>query len=242
MMMNYITVLLFSNKFCTPRPDLCETPRSNSDLVLSVVGSASRNPITGCNRVGFTVVSPHATLVSGSLPRHYSAQAAVLAVLMEACKLAKSKTVTIYTDPSARLWANATPANSYFFDCLYSQWSCLCLANQHQFSLPSETAASMKTILSTNILFWSHFCRPSCKNKIPKRQFVSKSLFLFLFPQHLTGVIVHHLFSTLNFFQPWLLRHFTSTIRLHKYIFSVACRMTLIWFVFQEVTEIRVMR
>lgn len=75
-------------RFCTPRSDLCETPPSNSDLVLSVDGSASRNPITGCSCVGFAVVSLH------SLPRHYSA----LVALMEACKLAKSKTVTIYTD------------------------------------------------------------------------------------------------------------------------------------------------
>lgn len=79
MMMNYITVLLFSNRFCTPQPDLCETPRSNS-----------RNPIMGCSRVGFAVVSPHATLVLGSLLHHYSAQAAVLVALTEACKLTEA--------------------------------------------------------------------------------------------------------------------------------------------------------
>lgn len=76
-MVNYITVLLFSNRFGTPRSDLSETPPSNSDLVLSLDGSVSRNPITECSCVGFAVVSPHATLVSSSIPRHYSAQAAV---------------------------------------------------------------------------------------------------------------------------------------------------------------------
>jgi len=37
-------------------------------------------------------------LLSGSLPKHFSAQTAELIALTEACKLAAGKSVTIYTD------------------------------------------------------------------------------------------------------------------------------------------------
>lgn len=67
-------------------------------MVVFVDGSASCDPQTGRNSVGFAVVANHQTLVSGSLPPHYSAQAAELIALTEACKLANKKTVTIYTD------------------------------------------------------------------------------------------------------------------------------------------------
>ncbi|XP_043118057.1 uncharacterized protein LOC122361319 [Puntigrus tetrazona] len=83
---------------CTPRPDLKETPLDNADLVLFVDGSASRDPETGKNRVGYAVTTAHATLASGALPAHCSAQAAELVALTEACKIAEGKTVTIYTD------------------------------------------------------------------------------------------------------------------------------------------------
>lgn len=61
-------------------------------------GSASRNPDTGKNQVGFSVVTAHDTLVAKPLPSHLSAQAAELTALIEACKLAKEKSATIYTD------------------------------------------------------------------------------------------------------------------------------------------------
>lgn len=92
---NCVAVL---QQVCSPRPDLQETPLINPDLVVFVDGSASRDPQTGRNRVGFAVVTNHETLVSDSLPSHYSAQAAELIALTEACKLASNKTVTIYTD------------------------------------------------------------------------------------------------------------------------------------------------
>ncbi|XP_046904773.1 uncharacterized protein LOC124486931 isoform X2 [Hypomesus transpacificus] len=83
---------------CTPRPDLQETPLSNPDFILFVDGSASRDPSTSVNKVGYAVCSAHDTLVSGSLPSHLSAQAAELVALTEACRLAAGKSVTIYTD------------------------------------------------------------------------------------------------------------------------------------------------
>ena len=83
---------------CTPRPDLVDTPLSNADLELFVDGSASRAPETGACQVGFAVVTPHTTLVSGRLPSHLSAQAAELVALTEACKQAEGRTVNIYTD------------------------------------------------------------------------------------------------------------------------------------------------
>lgn len=66
-------------------------------MVFFVDGSASHDPQTCRNRDGFAVVTNHET-VSGSLPSHYSAQAAEMTALTEACKLASNKTVTIYTD------------------------------------------------------------------------------------------------------------------------------------------------
>lgn len=55
-------------------------------------------PDTGKNQVGFAVVTQHDMLLSGGLPSYFSAQAAELVVLTEACKLASGKTVSIYTD------------------------------------------------------------------------------------------------------------------------------------------------
>ena len=87
---------------CSPRPDLTDIPLPNSDLVLYVDGSASRDS-TGANRVGYAVVSDSAVLISGSLPHHLSAQAAELFALKEACYLAKGKSVTIHTTHDTRL-------------------------------------------------------------------------------------------------------------------------------------------
>ncbi|CAI5689825.1 unnamed protein product [Oreochromis niloticus] len=82
---------------CTPRIDLLDVPIESSDIVLYVDGSSSRDS-RGTNRVGFAVCSDHATLVSGSLPRHFSAQTAELLALTEACKLGECQSATIYTD------------------------------------------------------------------------------------------------------------------------------------------------
>ena len=82
---------------CSPRPDLSDEPLSNSDLILYVDGSASRDPVSGTDCVGFSVCSDSEVLLSSSLPHHISAQAAELIALTEACKLATGKTLTVYT-------------------------------------------------------------------------------------------------------------------------------------------------
>ena len=82
---------------CTPRPDLSDVPLPNPDLLLYVDGSASRDE-KGMNRVGYSVVTDSDTLCSGPLPPIYSAQAAELVALTEACHQAKDKSVTIFTD------------------------------------------------------------------------------------------------------------------------------------------------
>jgi len=79
----------------TPRPDLSDTPLPNSDMILLVDESALRDPATGTNCVGFAVCSSHDTLLSGSLPKHFSAQTTELIALTEACKLAAGKSFTI---------------------------------------------------------------------------------------------------------------------------------------------------
>lgn len=73
-------------------------PLPNAELELFVDGSASRSSETGAGQVGFAVVTLHKTLLSGRLPSHFSAQAAELIALIEACRMAKDKTVNIYTD------------------------------------------------------------------------------------------------------------------------------------------------
>ena len=60
--------------------------------------SASRDPDTGQCQTGYAVVDDHGVVQSSPLPSHYSAQAAELVALTEACKLAEGKTVTIYAD------------------------------------------------------------------------------------------------------------------------------------------------
>ncbi|KAF7645098.1 hypothetical protein LDENG_00210290, partial [Lucifuga dentata] len=75
---------------CTPRPDLISTPLLNSDLVLFVDGSTSKAE-DGTTNVGYAVCSAHDTLKSNKLPSRFSAQAAELVALTEACKLAEGK-------------------------------------------------------------------------------------------------------------------------------------------------------
>ncbi len=63
-----------------------------------VDGSASKDPQTGLNKVGFAVTTEFEVVKSGKLPSNYSAQGAELVALTEACKLMADKCVTIYTD------------------------------------------------------------------------------------------------------------------------------------------------
>ncbi len=68
---------------CTPRPDLLDTPLENCDNVLFVDGSASKDPQTGLNKVGFAVTTEFEVVKSGKLPSNYSAQGAELVALTE---------------------------------------------------------------------------------------------------------------------------------------------------------------
>lgn len=83
---------------CTARPDLSDETLENCDNVLFVDGSAFKDPQTGQNKVGYAVTTEFDVMDSGKLPGHYSAQAAELVALTEACKLMAEKEATIYTD------------------------------------------------------------------------------------------------------------------------------------------------
>nr|XP_021332272.1 uncharacterized protein LOC110439819 [Danio rerio] len=83
---------------CTPRPDLSDKPLENCDNVLFVDGSAFKDPQTRQNKVGYAVTTEFDVMASGKLPGHYSAQAAELVALTEACNLMAEKEATIYTD------------------------------------------------------------------------------------------------------------------------------------------------
>ncbi|XP_060786601.1 uncharacterized protein LOC132892291 [Neoarius graeffei] len=87
-----------TNDFCSPRADLKSDPLENPDMILYVDGSASRDPETGKNKVGFAIVSDHEVLKASRLPSNLSAQAAELCALIEACKLAAGQSVNIFTD------------------------------------------------------------------------------------------------------------------------------------------------
>ncbi|XP_060772585.1 uncharacterized protein LOC132883241 isoform X2 [Neoarius graeffei] len=67
--------VVLTNNFCSPRTDLKSDPLENPDMVLYVDGSASRNPETGKNKVGFAVVSGHEVLKASCLSSNLSAQA-----------------------------------------------------------------------------------------------------------------------------------------------------------------------
>ncbi len=72
---------------CTPRPDLLDTPLENCDNVLFVDGSASKDPQTSLNKVGFAVTTEFEVVKSGKLPSNYSAQGAELVALTEGVNL-----------------------------------------------------------------------------------------------------------------------------------------------------------
>ncbi len=109
----YTTVVYQQEQVCTPRPDLLDTPLENCDNVLFVDGSASKDPQTGLNKVGFAVTTEFEVVKSGKLPSNYSAQAAELVALTEACNLMAGKCVTIYTD------------SRYAFGVTYRFWGTL---------------------------------------------------------------------------------------------------------------------
>lgn len=67
------------------------------EVVLFVDGSAFRAP-GGMGGDGFSVVTGEQILIQSPLPGHFSAQAAELIALTEACHLATGKSVMIYTD------------------------------------------------------------------------------------------------------------------------------------------------
>ncbi len=61
-----------------------DTPLENCDNVLFVDGSASKDPQTGLNKVGFAVTTEFEVVKSGKLPSNYLAQGAKLVALTEA--------------------------------------------------------------------------------------------------------------------------------------------------------------
>ncbi|KAI2644651.1 Gag-Pol polyprotein [Labeo rohita] len=77
-------------QICTPRPDLSDMPLKNCDNVLFVDGSASKDPQTGQNKVGYAITTEL------WLPESYR-QITQLRRLAN-CKLMKDQCVTIYTD------------------------------------------------------------------------------------------------------------------------------------------------
>lgn len=99
---NCIDIISCSSK---PRPDLSETPISNSELVFYTDGSAYRENGVPC--AGYAICDDFSIVESAALPPSSSAQVAELYALMRACHLAKGKTVTIYTD------------SRYAFGCLH---------------------------------------------------------------------------------------------------------------------------
>lgn len=86
-----------TDQLVMPRPDLKDEPLTDADLILYVDGSCSKNNL-GQNQTGYAVVEKDKVRKSGRLPTHYSAQAAELVALTEACILAAGLSVTIYTD------------------------------------------------------------------------------------------------------------------------------------------------
>lgn len=78
------------------RSDLLDTPLQEGEVIF--VDGSSKKSDTGLTQTGFSVVTATKVLKAEPLPRNYSAQAAELVALAEACRLMKGKKVTIYTD------------------------------------------------------------------------------------------------------------------------------------------------
>ncbi|XP_028268994.1 uncharacterized protein LOC114440735 [Parambassis ranga] len=78
------------------RKDLKDTPLTTGKVIF--VDGSSKKDAMGKTKTGYAVVTLTTVLEAETLPQHYSAQAAELVALTEACKLMKNKSVTIYTD------------------------------------------------------------------------------------------------------------------------------------------------
>ena len=78
------------------RHDLKDTPLPEGEVVF--VDGSSKKDALGKTRTGYAVVTTDKVLQAEALPQHFSAQAAELVALTQACKLMENKKVTIYTD------------------------------------------------------------------------------------------------------------------------------------------------
>ncbi|CAJ1064775.1 uncharacterized protein LOC114440735 [Xyrichtys novacula] len=78
------------------RPDLLDQPLQTGEI-LFVDGSSKKNDC-GKTLTGYAVVTTTTILKAAKLPSTFSAQAAELVALIEACKIMAGKEVTIYTD------------------------------------------------------------------------------------------------------------------------------------------------
>ncbi|XP_055521553.1 uncharacterized protein LOC129715722 [Leucoraja erinacea] len=89
-----------TDKLVMPRPDLKDVALKDPDLTLYIDGSCKKNEI-GENMAGNAVVDDTRIIKAEALPKHFSAQAAELVALIEACKVAKGRRVNIYTDSAS---------------------------------------------------------------------------------------------------------------------------------------------
>lgn len=78
------------------RPDLKDQKLTEGEVLF--VDGSSRKDEYGKTHTGYAVVTQTTVLKAEKLPSHFSAQAAELVALTQACKLTKNKKVTIYTD------------------------------------------------------------------------------------------------------------------------------------------------
>ncbi|XP_033182471.1 uncharacterized protein LOC113151543 [Anabas testudineus] len=81
---------------CKPRPDLIDVALEKGE-VWFVDGSCSKTP-TGQTQTGFAIVTQDTIVKAGKLPSHFSAQAAEIVALTQACKEGQDKDLTVYTD------------------------------------------------------------------------------------------------------------------------------------------------
>lgn len=85
-----------SEQAAKSRADLKDTPLKTGSVIF-VDGSSKKDDL-GVTKTGYAVVTHDKILKAAALPSHYSAQAAELVALTEACKLMRDKEATIYTD------------------------------------------------------------------------------------------------------------------------------------------------
>ena len=85
-----------TERICKPRPDLQDTQLDSGETYFCD-GSCSKSE-TGQNQSGFAVVTATSIVRAGKLPHSFSAQAAELIALTEACRAGAGKDLTCYTD------------------------------------------------------------------------------------------------------------------------------------------------